>query len=140
MAIEQWQTGVTTEEVRLNLMLQGSGSAWAAPKCVLFTNNFQPTEDTVWANITEATFDGYAAATPAAPGTPYIGADGFIHVTWPSVQFTMTGETTSQTVYGWGLTNVAKTVWVGGNLLPTPIPMTDTGDAIIVVPDLIYGQ
>jgi hypothetical protein len=109
-------------------------------KAVLFAAGGQPQNTSTLAQFTLATFDGYAAQALGSFPTPYIGADGFIHLTWGSVQWTMTGSVTPNVVTGWGLTNTAGTIWVGGNLLPAPIAMNGPPDGIIVVPDLIYGQ
>lgn len=138
--LEAWSTAITTQQVQLALLAQGSGSPFAGQKVMLFQNNLLPTPTSVLANFVEATFDGYAKQAVGTYPTPYIGADGFIHLTWPSVQFTMTGSTTPNTISGWGLTNTAATVWNGGNNLPAPVQMQGPPDGIIVVPDIIYGQ
>lgn len=138
--LEQWSTGITTQQTQLALMAQGSGSPFASMKVVLNQTNVAPTPTSKLADFTPATFDGYAPIAVGSFPTPYIGADGFVHLTWASVQFTMTGSTTPNTIYSWGLTNTAGTIWVAGNAMPAPVQMNAPPDGIIIVPDLIWGQ
>lgn len=139
MAIESWTTAVTTQSVQLALLTQGSGSPFNAMKAILFQNAYQPLPTTTLAAITVATFDGYAAQAVGTYPTPYIGADQNIHLTWPSINWVMTGNTTPNIINGWGLTNTAGTVWVGGNSTPAPVNMGAINDGLTIVPDIIWG-
>jgi hypothetical protein len=138
MAVPATPTAVTTSAVQEALMNQGSGSPFASLKCVLFTAGGAPVPSSTLAQFTLATFGGY---TPAAvtQGVSYLGSDGLVHVSFAGVQFSATGAGLPVTVQGYGLTNTAGTIWVGGALLAAPIPLTVAGQAIVVEPDLVYG-
>jgi hypothetical protein len=131
-------TAITTTQAQLAVMTQGSGSPFASLKCVLFTNNVAPAPSSVLVNFTLATFGGYAAAAVTF-NNAYIGSDGLIHVTFSSALFVATGSGLPQTVYGYGLTNTAGTVWVGGALLATPFNLQVASDAVPITPDVVYG-
>lgn len=115
------------------------GGPWAALTLHLYVNNVAPNEDTVVADLTQATFAGYAAVAALAFGTCYIDADGNFKLSAPSEQFTATGIGVLETVYGYYLTDAAGTVLHGANLLDTPVPITQIGDGLIVQPDITYG-
>jgi len=140
--LESWQTGVSTYALRQAALdaITAVGEILDATEAVLYQNVMQPDVNTVIGDVTVATFSGYAPSAALVFGTAYIAADGYVHVTAPSVQFTQTAITLTNTVQGWGITNGAGTLWIAGNNLPAPVTMDAIGKAIIVVPDIVYGQ
>lgn len=133
-------TAASSSNAILALMTQGSASPWAALKAMLYTAGPAPGFSSVLSQYTAATFSGYAAAS-VTQGASYIGPDGLVHVTFASVQFTATGSAgLPQTILGYGLTNTAGTVWVGGGVLPAPVVLSLVGSGLTIEPDLVYGS
>lgn len=75
-------------------------------KVHLFTNNVNPSNATVLADFTEATFAGYVAQSLTTPN-PAVDAAHISTVTAVSVSFTITAG--AQNIYGWYVTNSANT-------------------------------
>lgn len=108
----------------------------------LFTNVGPPADTWNWATITEATFDGYAASTITAWGTPYIDANGFFRVDGTPGTFVATDGTVTNTVQGWAVTTGATTaiVLVEAAALIPPIYIAAAGQGVTVVPTYAYGD
>lgn len=106
---------------------------------VLFTNPIAYDPNTTLADLTLATFSGYAAVTGITFGTAYIGVDGFVHVTAPSQQFSASASPNAETIYGWALLNTAGTTLILGTTFDTPINITQQYDGVLVQPDYAYA-
>jgi hypothetical protein len=89
----------------LKRLLDPAGSGSATWRAVLWVNDLVPDEDTVLADLTQATFGGYAFAT-LTPGT-WTAATvvaGCATSTWGTVPITWTVSLAAgQTVYGWAM-------------------------------------
>jgi phage-related tail fiber protein len=108
-----------------------------ALKLHLLSAPFTPGPGTDLGSLTEATFDGYAAKT-AGTGTQQAFRDPItgqltVQMLEPAGgwHFQCNGATAlPQTIYGYCLTNGAGSVTYGSALLPTPIVITASGDAV----------
>jgi hypothetical protein len=102
-------------------------------KIILFQNNITITDATVYANLTLATFSGYASVTPSW-GTPAIDGSGKASMTATAVVFAHNGGGTANTIYGWAWINddaITKKI-VSAKLLTTPKSMSVSGDSLTV--------
>lgn len=138
--IDLFSTALLTVPAKGAMMVSGSASPFAEMNLVLFKNAITPGENSTWADFVWADFDGYAPVVLGVPSSWFIDSDGLVKVRFPSVVFACTGPGTNNTIYGWGFTNTADDVWVGGNLFPTPYNITTAGQGIPVDPILVYGQ
>jgi len=123
---------VQTEAGALQILLDALG---ASPDlaCRLYSNNYAVIGTTDRADVTEATFTGYVAATPTW-STPALVAG--VPTTVPSptnVDFTYTGGSTA-TVYGAFLTNSADTKWYGATTFTAPWVFTTTITTLSLYP------
>lgn len=95
----QWLSDVLTQ-IKVNLL----GSTPAAPTVHLVSAPFTPTPLSDYTTFTEATFDGYAAKTVTSWGTEHLDPLGQYIMTNANVlAWTPTGNTTSNTIYGYYL-------------------------------------
>jgi hypothetical protein len=99
-----------------------------APEIILFTNAIQFTTETELADLTLATFTGYA---PDALGTllgPGLLANGnrFLHAQVDFVGGAIVAP--GETVYGYAITNGAGNVLYAGETFETPVPFINPGD------------
>lgn len=69
-----------------------ASTPWAGAEMGLFTNALDPSDRTVLADLTEATFDGYARA-PITWGTPYIDGTGQVIFEGNNCEFLCTAGT-----------------------------------------------
>lgn len=123
---------VVPNQAELNIMsnaiLFSGGSLWLC----LFKNDFTPDENTTLANLTEATFDGYARATGFT--VPNTGQDGRARTEKLNQVFTKAVGQNNNTVYGWFV------IWLDGQganpklfacaRQDPPRPMDATGNTI----------
>jgi hypothetical protein len=88
----------------------------------VYSNNLTPTPATVWADLVEATFSGYARVNLAGLwGSSGAIMDGEYKSDLPAQTFTGTGS--SQTVYGWFVIDATPHLWLS-QLFPAPITVT----------------
>lgn len=108
-------------------------------KVILFQNDFFPDEFTTLAQLTEATFTGYARSAAVVWGTPYVTAGTLAAVTPPSVQFNSTGTTVTNIIYGWAVIHddTVDTLQYAQRL-DEPVSMDGVGNAIIVQPTYTF--
>lgn len=109
----------------------------------LFQNDVVPTLESVFDDFTNADFTGYAevpgpTATPNPTLVTPLGEGAEVP---PHAVFTATGNTVTNTVYGWFMVNVST----GQNLVcarrfDTPKTFLQAGDVAIVEWPLIWGQ
>jgi hypothetical protein len=108
-----------------------------ALKVCLVIVPFVPTSQTDFTTLTEATFTGYAAISVTL-GAQSVYNDPItlrrvVEILPPAGgwQYTATGAGgLPQTVYGYCLTNLGKTITYGSQLLPTPVIIANTGDGV----------
>lgn len=118
---------LTNYEIQRRLDLVKADLDTGPAKLHLFQNNVTPTEDTVLTDLTEANFSGYAAAN-----LDYSAASGIAaHVataTPTAVVFTRAAGATSNSIYGYYVTNQAGTQLLWAERDPAaPIDMSPVG-------------
>jgi hypothetical protein len=106
----------------------------------LFQNDFTPTPDTVIADLTEATFSGYAAVVDPGWGAAFLNDDGNAQRLLNNAQFTQTAATITNTVYGYYVTDAAGTGLWWAERFATPVLMDAASRAIAVIGTLVHGQ
>lgn len=119
--------------------LAGTGGPLHGTQLILFQNNLTLTKTTTLADLTAATFVGYAAVAGITFGTPYIDQFGVVRIDAPSVDFIMTSNSTPNTIYGWALLDTAGTDLEVAAMLASPIPLTIAGQGLNVQPTFAYG-
>lgn len=111
-------------------------------KVRLFQNNIVPTPATTIADLTEATFDGYAASTVIVWSPAGVDDSGFALAIGDMKLFQMSGSTTPNLIYGYYVCDDAgpptKLYWA--ELLPTPKSMTALGDQLGIVPEYDFAN
>ena len=122
----------------------GSSSSSSAGVCTgrlcnltlrLWLNDVQPTVNFSWADLVECTFDGYAPRFPVSWNQPYTDALGVSQLFGGCYQFTVTGNVTSNQVFGWALTREdGGTVLVALSRFDTIQNANAAGQAIIAEP------
>jgi len=106
--------------------------------CVkLFQNDVTPTRDTVIGDLDIATFTGYTSPAAVVFGDPFINSEGNAEVLGGQVQFTQTGTTITNTVYGYYVTDTAGTKLLAAERFATPRTMDAANKAIIIVPRIV---
>lgn len=106
----------------------------------LFINPATPDGPTsVLGDFTEASFDGYAPISLPGWGLPWSDVVGNAVVSSNRLQWTMTGSTTPQTVYGWFATkgtSVSEVLYMAERFDST-YAMAGPGNAVVL--DINYG-
>ena len=100
----------------------------------LYQNNHTPADADTVSAYTECTFAGYAAQSITGWTTPT--ATGHVsRSTATKLTFTRTSTGTTQTVYGYYVTDAGGTNLLWAELDPSsPIPITNNGDTYAVTP------
>jgi hypothetical protein len=117
-----------------------TGNYLAGAKVHLFTNQISISPTTPLTALTEATFDGYSAASITTWLTPYSDVLGNAILEAQIEQFLCTGSTVSETIYGAYLTNTLGTALLMAINFATPVHITQAGDAVIFSPQVSLGQ
>lgn len=115
-------------EVVLLEMLR-SGVPLTACSCYLFQNNMTPDQNTVLADLTQATFSGYAASVCNFGAATIVSHKGKIVGTAP-LTFTHNGGGTANTIYGYyvKITTTSDLIYV--ERFSASQLMTNNGDQI----------
>jgi hypothetical protein len=101
------------------------------PKVHLIAEQFNPNINLDPTTLTEATFDGYAAATCDVWGTNHSDPTQQAVFTSGVLSWTPTGNTTANTIYGYYLvTGVGDVVQMG--LLPAPVFLQGVGTTLAI--------
>jgi hypothetical protein len=110
-------------------------------KIHLFVNNYTIIETTVLANLTEASYGGYAAQT--ATGWTDGGIDGSDRDTWTGPALTFQATSSSglpQTIYGMYATDSGGTVLLWAENFSPTITLASSGDGFTVTPQFSVGS
>lgn len=136
---------VSATRLRLGTLLGADATTFspAALKnlLILFQNNIAINDATLMANLTEATFDGYAAISlplgGATVGIDPLTGQQFLDVI-PGLAgniFTCTGGAAEpQTVYGYAIVNSTKTILLAAQNFTPPVTFTGAGQILDVGP------
>lgn len=103
-------------------------------RIILFQNNITPGNSTTFADLTEATFSGYARVTPSW-GAIATGGDGRAAMVAAAANFTHNGGVVTNLVYGWAWIDSAVGVekLIAADRVPSaPKTMAVSGDSITV--------
>jgi hypothetical protein len=124
------QAGVIAQLTALKAM----SGYYNATTLHLTNANITVTPTTPLAALTEPTFTGYAAVASQVFGTPGNGPNGSAEMFAPSVTFTCSGGTPSDTIYGWFLTDSGGTTLLLYCPLVSPVQIVNPGDQVVVQP------
>lgn len=105
----------------------------------LFVNDKIPAASDVIGDYTDPTFDGYADSAAITYLAPYVDSEGNAEVVGDPKQFTCTGATVQDLVYGYVVESS------GGALLwaerfDAPVPMGTAGDTLVILPRWSLGN
>lgn len=104
-------------------------SSW---RVMLFSNNVAISSATVYSDMAEATYSGYARQTPSFGALALNGASAASMVAG-ALTFSHNGGGTSNTIYGWALIDsVDNKVLAIDNVPSAPKTMAASGDTITV--------
>jgi hypothetical protein len=105
-------------------------------KVALVAADFTPSAVLAWADLTEATFSGYAESAALTWGAAVLQPDGTWTTTAAEVRFTMTATTVTNTIYGLAVFQTVSSVktlaWT--EKFASPIPIANIGNAVILAP------
>lgn len=116
-------------------------------KLKLFQNNVTPSQTDTTATYTVATFTGYTTITlttsswnagVAGTGTGTALANK-ASIDYAQQTFTMGTPGTTNTIYGYYITDSAETTLLGAEVFTSPKSMNVSGDAIKITPKLTLG-
>lgn len=132
-------TVITTGGLGLMLTDETAGGQWSAPTVHLFTNDVDPGIGTVKADLTEATFGGYAGQ-PIASWTPlFPKPDGSVETIAGQLTFVGNG-TDNETVYGVYVLSVdTGTPLLAYARLLAPKAMGDADQVLVLTIRLQFG-
>lgn len=116
-------------------------------KLKLFQNNYTPIHTSVHSDFTVATFTGYTTATlTMASWNAGVAGTGVgtalankASIDYAQQTFTMGTPGTTNTIYGYYITDSAETTLLGAELFTTPKSMLVSGDAVKITPKLTLG-
>jgi hypothetical protein len=111
--------------LRTQLLVPGN------PKYRLFQNDITPTPESVAADFTVATFDGYADKIFTMPSGPFRDVDGSFYFTGGGT-WTMSGSTTPNVIYGSYVLDFTGANLIFAQRFDTPVPMVDAFSVIAI--------
>ena len=107
------------------------------PFCGLIANNIIPNLDTTFGSIVEPTASWYRGRIAVVFGSVFDDVPGNMYIVGTSLQFDYTGTDAPTTIYGWFVaTLVTAGVLVTTGMLPTPVIMATTLDAVVIQPTI----
>jgi len=116
-----------------------TGALLDGTKVILFQNNITVSAYTLLADLTLATFSGYAISAAIVWGDPYINASQQAESAGGSIQFTQTADTVTNIIYGYAvITDASPDVLQFAENFATPVAMAGIGSACIVIPRFTY--
>lgn len=135
------ETQVVPAAERLAALTQllAVGGPLNANKLKLYKNPLTLTPAIVLADLVEADFDGYAAVSPVVWSAPFRDVDGSALVLGGDAPFICTGDTISNSIYGYYLTNTGSTVLIAVYAFAAPVGVSVAGQACPVVPWFRYS-
>lgn len=123
----------------LTALIAATTGPFDACTVLLYKNPLTLSFATRLADLTVADFDGYANVVGMVWDAPYIDVDGSALVFGDSITIVCTGDTTPNTVYGYGLVNVGVTVLRAAYSFITPQGVSEAGQAVSFLPALRYS-
>lgn len=114
--------------------LKGTGGTLNAPTCVLFVNDYTPDQTTTLADLTIATFDGYANIVGVTWSGPFASSPTIAEIIGSGCFFAADGDSVSQIAYGYALVDAGVTTVKVAARFDTPKQFNGPGDALMVIP------
>lgn len=109
-------------------------------KLKLYQNDFTPVQGTVIADMTVATFSGYAVKTIAALLASYLDPAGGASAQIATQQWDHNGGVIANTIYGFWLEDASVVpVLVMAGRFDAPVPMAALGDSLPLDVKLNFG-
>lgn len=113
----------------------------------LFKNDFQPQKTTPKDAYVEADFPGYASSASITWNAPYLDATLNANVLGQEIQFTLSSDSVTQTVYGYfavgtqGSDSIPPgTTLLYGERFAQPVALIRINQAVPLVPAYQFGQ
>lgn len=135
--------GVMPRAVKIAIMTAAQAVGGEFELCTLFqfTGVAVPTEASVTADFTEATYDGYAPVVSPVWGAALENPDGLVVLTGPTVDSIASGTTVAELVTGWGLKKTAGGLLKYAERFDVPKSMgTFIGQGFSFTPQIVYGS
>lgn len=121
-------------------MSAGHSSLNGNVKIHLFKNNVTLSRTTVIGDLTESTYTGYASQTLSSASDGGIDANNWDTWTWPVKTFQQTGASSSETAYGYYVTDSGSTTLLWGENFTTPQVFANSGDGFTITPTFSFGS
>jgi len=126
------------------LLCDATPEALGSLQVRLFKSDTEPDPTTIWADLTEADFDGYAAIDlPAVIGTcagelegPALDTDGEWSLMMDQVIFGDTGAVTPNLHYGWAITDANDNLLWIERFSDGPYTVDENGDQVKLTANL----
>lgn len=106
----------------------------------LFKNNVTLVRGTVIGDLTQSTYSGYAAVALSSPSDGGIDANNWDTWSWALATFQQTGASSTETAYGYYVTDDADTTLLWGENFTTPQVFTNSGDGFTITPTFSFGS
>jgi hypothetical protein len=124
--------------------LVASTGALGWVKYHLYSNNLNPQPTNVIGDFTECTFPGYSPSATITWNTPFLDANLVGNVYGNEIQFNMSSDSITQTVYGYFVVGKQGADTVGITLIyaeqfAVPVALTYTGQSVPLVPAYQLG-
>lgn len=116
-----------------------TGGDFFEPTLRLYANPLTPSRETTLADITTATFSGYAPKTTMGWLSPYTDVDGSAICYGESHSFVANAATVGNTIYGCYLTDAAGTGLLAIWAFADPVGIAAAGDGVTVDVPLRYS-
>lgn len=105
----------------------------------LYANPITLQRSTLLADLTEATFVGYAAAAGVTFSASYVDVDGSALALGADNVFICTSATTPNTIYGYYFTDAGNTNLLIAYSFANPVPISAVGNAVAIAPFVRYS-
>lgn len=124
---------ITTQaQLIANLAALAAGD-YGAVTMDLYQNDVDPTDLSILADFTVATFSGYAQATAIDYGGPFINSDGNAEMDAPSQQFDHSGGVIANLIYGFYIQKTGGGLLYAERFAAAPISMVTALNSIVVL-------
>ena len=131
---------VPTPQLLLGLTaLLGVHGPFTVPTLSLYQNVVAITRQSTLADLTIATFTGYASVVGLTFSASYIDVDGSALALGSDNVFVATGSAIGNVIYGYYLTDAAVANLLIAYALQTPVGIASAGQAIAVAPFVRYS-
>lgn len=128
---------VSASEKAVLEALVDTGGLLDGVKMGLIANDIIPTRETLWEDIEQPTFAGYALSSAITWSAPVLGADGFWRVIGSTKTFLSTDPFTDPaTIYGFFIVSGAGSILIAAERYESPRYISEADQAIVEVPQV----